>query len=46
MATLEEFRRAVEAHDLTYTYSDDFGVYRRGPRVGVHHQGHGLHPPA
>ena len=28
--TLEDFRRACEHHDLTYSYSDDGSVWRRG----------------
>ena len=28
--TLEEFERACACHDLTYRYSDDGSVYRRG----------------
>ncbi len=28
--TLEEFEAACLSHDLTYSYSDDGGVYRRG----------------
>jgi hypothetical protein len=30
MKTLEEFERMVRVHDLTYMYSDDGSVYRRG----------------
>lgn len=28
--TLDQFRAACVAHDLTYSYSDDGGVWRRG----------------
>lgn len=28
--TLEDFQRACERHDLTYAYSDDGSVWRRG----------------
>lgn len=28
--TLEEFEREVSKHDLTYSYSDDHEVWRRG----------------
>ncbi len=28
--TIEEFQRAVAGHDLTYAYSDDHSVWRRG----------------
>lgn len=27
---VQKFRELCEAHDLTYTYSDDGSVYRRG----------------
>lgn len=30
ITTLEDFRRACVAHDLTYSYSDDHSVWRRG----------------
>ena len=30
MTTEDEFREMCRAHDLTYQYSDDGGVWRRG----------------
>lgn len=30
MSKLEEFTKLVNGHDLTYSYSDDGGVWRRG----------------
>ena len=27
---IEDFKKAVEAHDLTFMYSDDYSAYTRG----------------
>lgn len=30
MNALEQFKELVSKHDLTYSYSDDYSVYRKG----------------